>query len=200
MKCHYGDRIAYHRCTRTGEYVCMEHARLDIVSVATRAVQLPLQVRHACSADHDQIREMALMYWEETDVDCFGRTYDLLQAPALVVECDGELAGVLSYWVEEDDDRLNVVMLNVHPQFQGRRAARSLLEELEREARSRKLSRLVVATSNDDLPALYVYQRCGFHITGIVPGAVLAHHGCEEVGFACIPVRDEIRLEKCLSA
>ena len=177
----------------------MEHARLDIVSVATRAVQSPLHVRHARSADYDQIREMALVYWGETDVDCFGRTYDVLRAPALVVECDEELAGVLSYWVEEEDDRLNVVMLNVHSQFQGRRAARSLLERPEQEARALSLSRLVIATSNDDLPALYVYQRCGFHITGTVPGAVLAHHGCEEVGFACIPVRHEIRLAKCLS-
>lgn len=198
MKCHYDDRIAYHRCARTGEYICMEHARLDIVSVATRAAQPPLQVRHALPADYDQIREMALMYWDETDAECFGRTYDLLQAPALVAECDEELVGVLSYWVEEDDDRLNVVMLNVHPQFQGRRAARSLLDRLEEEACARGLSRLVVATSNDDLPALYVYQRCGFVVTGIVLGAVLAHHGCEEVGFACIPVRDEIRLERRL--
>jgi hypothetical protein len=57
----------------------------------------------------------------------------------------------------------------------------------------------VVATSNDDLPALYVYQREGFVITEVAAGAILAHHGREELGFASIPVRDEIRLELALT-
>lgn len=59
-------------------------------------------------------------------------------------------------------------------------------------------SRLVVATSNDDVPALYLYQRLGFVLTGIKVGAILRHHGGEERGFAGIPVRDELQLERRL--
>jgi hypothetical protein len=56
-----------------------------------------------------------------------------------------------------------------------------------------------VTTTNDNLPALYFYQRRGYRITGLVPGSVLAHTGGELVGFAGIPVRDEVQLEKLLA-
>lgn len=198
MKCHYDDRVAPYRCARTGEYICLEHARLDVVSVSTRMRLPPLPVRAAQPGDYPVIREMALMYWGETEVKCFDRHYDVLALPALLAFSDEQVAGVLSYALEED--RLNIVMLNVHPEYQGRRTARSLLAMAEAEARAHGLSRLVVATSNDDLPALYLYQRWGFVITEVKPGAILAHHGREEPGFAHIPVRDEIRLERRLGS
>ncbi len=196
MKCHYDERSAPYRCARTGEYVCLEHARLDVVSVSTRVRPPPLPVRAAEPPDYPAIREMALLYWGETEVECFDHTYDVARLPAWLAHSDGELAGMLSYAIEAD--QLNIVMLNVHPQHQGRRTARSLLAMAEHEAHDRGLSRLVVATSNDDLPALYLYQRWGFVIREIKAGAILAHHGQEEPGFAGIPVRDEIRLEKTL--
>jgi len=196
MKCHYDDRVAPYRCARTGEYVCLEHARLDVVSVSTRVKLPPLPVRAAQPGDYPAIKGVAMMYWGETEVQCFDRTYDVLALPALLVLSDDQVAGVLSYAREED--RLNIVMLNVHPEYQGRRTARSLLAKAEEEARACGLSRLTVATSNDDLPALYLYQRWGFVITEVKPGAILAHHGREEPGFAGIPVRDEVRLERRL--
>jgi GNAT superfamily N-acetyltransferase len=198
MKCHYDDRVAHYRCAQTGEYICLDHARFDVVSVSTRVKRQPLPVRAAQPADYPIIQEIAMMYWGETEVESFDRTYNVLMLPALLAHSDGQVAGVLSYALEED--RLNVVILNVHPEFQGRRTARSLLAMAEEEARARGLDRVVVATSNDDLPALYMYQRWGFAITEIKPGAILAHHGREESGFACIPVRDEIRLEKRLDS
>lgn len=197
MKCHYDDRAAQFRCARTGEYVCQEHARLDVVSVSTRVRPPPMPVRSAKGEDSGIIRAFALDYWGETQVECFGQQYDVTTLPAWIATGDGQVAGVLSYSLEED--RLVVVMLNVHPESQGRTAARSLLAAAEHEARSRGLARIVVATTNDDLPALYLYQRWGFVITEVAIGALLAHHGAEESGFARIPVRDEIRLEKPLT-
>ena len=197
MKCHYDDRLAPYRCARTGEYVCQEHARLDVVSVSTRVRPPPMPVRNATAEDLESIRAIALDYWGETQVECFGREYDVTAIPAWLAISDGQCAGVLSYSIESD--RLVVVMLNVHPEFQGRTAARSLLAMAEHEARSKGLSRIVVATTNDDIPALYLYQRWGFVIAEVVVGRLLVHHGTEESGFAGIPVRDEIRLEKYLS-
>ncbi len=196
MKCHYDDLDAHYRCAQTGEYVCLNHARLDVVSVATRAKPEPLPVRAAGSRDREAIASVAGAYWGETEVECFGSTYNVLALPAFVAYCEDSVAGVLCYTLEED--RLIVVMLNVHPEYQGRRTARSLLAAAEAEARKRGLARLAVATSNDDLPALYLYQRCGFAITGVVARSLLDHHGREELGFASIPVRDEIRLELSL--
>jgi ribosomal protein S18 acetylase RimI-like enzyme len=199
MKCHYGDGIAYYRCATTGEYLCLDHARLDVVSVATRATLSTLPVRSARRSDYASIEDMAMKYWQETEVSCFDRMYDVLSLPAFVAMSEDVVAGVLSYALESEPGRLNIVMLNVLPEYQGRHIARCLLAQAEEEARANDLSHLVVATSNDDLPALYVYQRWGFVITEVKPGAILKHHGGEEAGFASIPVRDEIRLAKWLS-
>jgi hypothetical protein len=64
--------------------------------------------------------------------------------------------------------------------------------------RAHGLSRIVVATSNLDLPALYVYQRWRFAISDVRPGASLQHHGGQEAGLVRISVRDELRLARCL--
>jgi GNAT superfamily N-acetyltransferase len=198
MKCHYDELAAWYRCARSGEYVCLGHARLDVVSVSTRAALPAIPVRAARPSDRAAIEEIAMMYWKETEVECFGRTYDVLALPAFVALQDGQLAGVLSYGLEED--RLTIVMLNVHPEYQGRHVARALLSMAEKEGHAQGVARLVVTTSNDDLPALYLYQRRGFVIAAVKPGAILAHHGHEEAGFAGIPVRDAIQLEKHLGA
>lgn len=105
----------------------------------------------------------------------------------------GEAVGLLSYAIE--GERLIIVMLNVLPGYQGHGAGRSLLQAAIEEARRHGLSRILVATSNDDLPALYLYQSCGFAIFEVVPGRIAEHHGEEIAGFGGIGVRDEIRLQ-----
>ena len=54
-------------------------------------------------------------------------------------------------------------------------------------------------TTNDNLPALYFYQRRGYRMTALVPAGILAHTHDALNGFGGIPVRDEVHLEKLLS-
>ena len=89
----------------------------------------------------------------------------------------------------------HLVMLDVLPQWQGLGAARALVAAVAETARAEGAERLIVATTNDDLPALGFYRRPGFTITGVLVGRVLEHHGGVEPGFAGIPVRDEIQME-----
>ena len=91
-----------------------------------------------------------------------------------------------------------IVLLNVLPNYQGAGLGRRLIDAVAAVAARQGLTRLVVATSNDDLLALYLYQRNGFVITDVRAGEILRHHGQEETGFAGMPVRDEIRLERHL--
>ena len=72
-----------------------------------------------------------------------------------------------------------------------------LIAEAELLARRLELTRLV-ATTNDNLPALYFYQRRGYRLMELALDGVLAHTERALPGFANIPVRDEIRLEKKL--
>ena len=55
------------------------------------------------------------------------------------------------------------------PDYQGEGLGEALLEAAVESARRRGIKRVVVATSNDDLPALVFYQRHGFVISEIVP-------------------------------
>ncbi|MBN1138974.1 MAG: GNAT family N-acetyltransferase, partial [Anaerolineae bacterium] len=155
----------------------------------------------ALPADRARIEALALYFWGETVVDCFDRQYDVRDCPALVA-CDGdEVVGFAGFAVEEAWGALVLVMLNVLPGCQGRGGGRSLLDAVCQEAQARGLARVLVVTTNDDLPALSLYQRYGFCIVETVPGRVAADHAPDEpVGFAGIPVRDEIRLEFQLSA
>jgi len=147
------------------------------------------------SGDYARIEELALYFWDETDIDCFNRQYDVLACPAFLA-CEGdEVVGLASYAVEEAWEAMVLVMLNLLPGWQGRGGGRALLDALRDEAARRGLARILVATSNDDLPALALYQRYGFRLIEVIPGCLARHHGAELPGFAGIPVRDEIRLE-----
>ena len=193
---------AQYRDRATGQHVCLEHARLAVVAASQRDAGSPLSIRQATPADHPRIEELALYFWDETIVDCLDRRYDVMVCPAFLA-CDaGKIVGVSSFAIEEAWNAAVLVMLHVLPDYQGRGGGWSLVQAVCGEARERGLARVLVATANDDLPALSLYQRCGFHITGIETGRVAADHaregrltGCELTGFAGIPVRDEVRLE-----
>jgi GNAT superfamily N-acetyltransferase len=131
------------------------------------------------------------------EIACFGRRYRVGVLPACVA-CDAdEIVGIASYaW--DEDATVNLVTLNVVPRWQGRGVARWLIAMLIDIVRTGGARRLVVATTNDNLPALAFYQRLGFAISNIVVGGVIEHCGQVRPGFASIPVRDEIQLELCL--
>jgi ribosomal protein S18 acetylase RimI-like enzyme len=193
MRCYFCERGAWYRCARTAVLLCPEHARLEVVASRGKSWALPLDVRPATPGDYPRLKELALHFWGETEVECFDRVYDVLKLPSFLVCSDDELVGFLSYAVE--GDALNVAMLNVLPQHQGLGLGNELLQAAIEEAQRRGLSRLIVATSNDDLMALYFYQRAGFLIDEVVPGRIAEHHGEVEKGFGEIGIRDEIRLQ-----
>jgi N-acetylglutamate synthase-like GNAT family acetyltransferase len=73
-----------------------------------------------------------------------------------------------------------------------------LLRHAEEVALNVNAKTLYVKTSNDNIPALALYQKNGFRITEIRIGAMIEHHGAGLPGWEDIPVRDEITLEKTL--
>jgi len=200
-----GSRAQY-RDRTTGAYLCLAHARLDVIAAGRPEAGPPLAIRSALPADYARIEELALYFWDETVVDCFDRQYDVLACQAILACEGGEAVGVASFAEEEAWGALVLVMLNVLPGSQGRGGGRSLLDAVCTQACERGLARMLVATTNDDLPALSLYQRYGFCIVEVVPGRVAEEHAAEGRiggdalgGFAAIPVRDEVRLEIQLS-
>jgi ribosomal protein S18 acetylase RimI-like enzyme len=196
MRCKFCERPAWYRCARTGASLCPVHARLQVVASPPPRTPVTFEVRAMRAEDRPRLKQMAVDFWGETEMECFDGEYDAGELPSLGAYVQDELVGFLSYAVE--GDALHIVMFNVLPGYQGAGVGKELVKVAADEARRRGLSRLTVATSNDNLPTLEFYQRLGFIIQEVVPGRILEHHGEAEAGFAGIPVRDEVRLQLAL--
>lgn len=184
------------RCSRCGKFVDWEEARLQVVDSCRPRIELPpIMVRAAEESDREAKLDLFRRDFGHTSLVAFGEVMVLENQPAIVAEMKGELGGALAYRLLPQ--ALHIVALATDPMWQRLGVGGHLVAEAELLAREKTLSRVVLATSNDNLPSLYFYQRHGYHITEAVPGALLEHGG--GAGFAGIQLRDEIRLEKQLS-
>jgi ribosomal protein S18 acetylase RimI-like enzyme len=128
-----------------------------------------------------------------------GELVDATLHPAVVAEDSNGVLGVLTYVV--DGDRCEI--LTLHASERRRGVGSALLQEVERIATESGCRRLWLVTTNDNVDALRFYQRRGFRIVAVHPGAVERSRETlkpeiPEVGEYGIPLRDEIELEKDL--
>jgi GNAT superfamily N-acetyltransferase len=126
-----------------------------------------------------------------------GRLENPLDHPALVAERDGALGGVLTYVMGAGECEI----LTLHAAERSRGVGTALIEAVERLAAGRGCLRLWVLTTNDNVDALRFYQRRGFRLAELHPGAVDRSRErlkpeLPEVGHHGIPLRDEIVLDK----
>jgi len=98
----------------------------------------------------------------------------------------------------EVDDAIVIVALGILPKYQNAGVGKSLIEKVEAEAKTLGKKKLLVSTSNDDLPALAFYQSLGFQIYEVKPNVIPEKHGMVLKRIGGLPVRDELRLQKLL--
>jgi ribosomal protein S18 acetylase RimI-like enzyme len=125
-----------------------------------------------------------------------GLLVDVLDDEGLVAEADGSPTGLLAFRAA-DRDELELAALVVTILGQGIGSA--LVDAFLAEARSRGAARVWVVTTNDNLDAMRLYQRRGFRITTVRPGAVddareTLKPSIGRVAANGIPIRDEIEL------
>ena len=128
-----------------------------------------------------------------------GELVAALDHPAFVAVEETAIVGLLTYILNNDE--CEVLTLHSDEQWSG--IGTRLLEAVEDLAVQRGCSRLWLVTTNDNLDALRFYQRRGFRITTVCPGAVTQSRAAlkpeiPEVGAYGIPLRDEIELVKRL--
>jgi ribosomal protein S18 acetylase RimI-like enzyme len=193
----FGAKPAVIRCARCGRSVDWAEAQVQVVCNCRPRLELPpVLVREATDADRMAARALFQEDFGRTKVVAFGEVMDLDQMPALVAVMAAAPAGALAYRLL--GDALHIVALATDPTWQRSGVGGHLLAEAELLARRLALQRVVVSTTNDNLPALYFYQRRGYRLIELVPDSVIAHTKQQVPGFAGIPVRDEVRLEKTL--
>ncbi len=194
----FGAKPAVLRCSRCGRFVDWEDAHVQVVCTCRPHLDLPpVMVREATETDRAAARELFQQDFGRTKIVAFGEVMDIEQMPALVAILHDAPSGALAYRLL--GDALHIVALATDPMWQRSGVGGYLVAEAELLARRLTLGRLVVSTTNDNLPALYFYQRKGYRMTELVPGSIIEHTHQIVAGFAGIPVRDEIRLEKRLS-
>jgi ribosomal protein S18 acetylase RimI-like enzyme len=186
------------RCSRCGKVVDWDEAQLQVVCNCRPHIDLPpVFVRESTDADRPAVRSLFETDFGRKRIVAFGEVMDVDQMPALVAFVTADLSGALAY--RAMGDALHIVALATDPMWQRSGVGGHLVAEAELLARRLDLMRVIVSTTNDNLPALYFYQRRGYRLTDLVPNSIVVHTGQEPAGFAAIPVRDEVRLEKRLA-
>jgi GNAT superfamily N-acetyltransferase len=186
-----------YRCPTCGKDLPLGEARMTVTCAShTQRETADFTVRQAVDADHDAIALLCERALGETDVDVFGRTFDVLAGVNLIAVVNDEIVGLLALAINLGE--LAVVLLSVYPDFQGTGVGSALLAAADEFAAKRGLSFLRVAVTNDDIPQLYFYQRHGFAIYDVAVGEVADRFGSATAGFSAIPVRDEIRLRRAV--
>ncbi len=143
----------------------------------------------------------ALVQWFEQQwgADCVvghGRTYTPAMLSGFVVETDGAWQGVITY--EIVDGACEIVTLD--SRSEGRGIGAALIEVVAALARAEGCSRLWLITTNDNLNALRFYQKRGFRLVAVHPGAVDEARRLKPsiplIGNDGIPLHDELELER----
>jgi ribosomal protein S18 acetylase RimI-like enzyme len=124
-----------------------------------------------------------------------GEQVDALGGRRWVAERDGQPVGLLT--AAPRDDGWELVLLVAIERRTG--VASRLVDHLLAEARSAGADRVWVVTTNDNLGALAFYQRRGFRLSALRPGAVddaraTIKPEIPATGEDDLPIRDELEL------
>ena len=196
MSCKYCKEDAVYRCSVCGRTLCVEHVKLRTVCLSCiKRTPSEYTIEEVTSAkDREEIRRLVQRFWGEEEQLTFDRKFIVAELPAYVAKVKKDIIGFVSF--TEAYDAVIVVALGVLHQYQGSGVGKSLIGKVEVEARRMLKKRLLVSTSNDDLPALAFYQSLGFQIYEVKPNVIAEKHGEILEGIGGLPLRDELRLQK----
>jgi ribosomal protein S18 acetylase RimI-like enzyme len=155
-----------------------------------------LRVRQLTKGDRAWAAALLRREWGAARQVSRGRIYHPESLPGIVAERDGERVGLLTCCFE--DDELQVVTIN--SLVEGIGVGTALLERAREAALACGARRLWLITTNDNTHALRFFQRRGFRIAAVRPGAVDEARSALKpeiplTGRDGIPIRDEIELE-----
>ena len=155
-----------------------------------------MQVREVRDDERDWLRTTIQDRWGDEITVGRGRVWTPHELPAMVaVDDSGERIGVATYVIEGAAAEL----VSIDALRPGAGVGRGLLRAVAAAARAAGAEQLLVMTTNDNLAALRFYQRNGFRLSDVRPGAVdearaTLKPSIPETGNDGIPLRDEIDL------
>jgi len=134
--------------------------------------------------------------WGGAEMVSKGITYCLDDLEVRLAFAAGVRVGLITW--HPTSDGAEIMSLNAVSERQG--VGSALLQVVEEETRVRGGTRCFLITSNDNLDALRFYQRRGYRIAKVHPGAVDEARRMKPsiplCGHYGIPIHDELELEK----
>lgn len=126
-----------------------------------------------------------------------GEIVEARDLPALIA---GERKGLATYQIRRANDIVFAELITLDAITTKQGVGTALIEALITKLRGEGVGVLRVTTTNDNLNALRFYQRRGFRITEVRPGALdqarRIKSSIPTIGEYGIPLRDEIDLER----
>lgn len=156
-------------------------------------------VRRVLDEERPAVARLLAERWGSTQIVSRGRVHDVQAAEVLVAEREGEIVGSASFVIGGDEAEL----LTLDALHEGLGIGSALLEAVAESSAAARALRLVLSTTNDNLRALGLYQRHGFRMVELLPGAVdrAREHksSIPLVGDSGIAIHDELVLVRDLA-
>jgi ribosomal protein S18 acetylase RimI-like enzyme len=157
-----------------------------------------VDIRPLSEADGDWVERLMLQRWGDEIVVGRGRIWKPAELPGFAAFDSERCVGLVTY--ELDGEACEIVTIDALEE--GKRVGTALLEAVVEMARRAGCTRVQLLTTNNNLRALAFYQKRGFRLVGLVPGAIDEERHLKpsipEVDSAGIPIRDELHLELSL--
>jgi GNAT superfamily N-acetyltransferase len=159
-----------------------------------------IAIHPADSVDPQTLLEHVIEAWSSEAVVAHDEAMYPARLPGFVALSDGEIVGHISYRAQ--GERCEITSIDATPQHAG--IGTMLLNAVIATARKAGHRTLWLATTNDNMDAIRFYQRRGFRLSALRPGAVdrareTLKPEISVVGSYGIPLRDELDLELALS-
>jgi len=203
------NKAKLYRSALTSKPIAMRDTRVIIVSKSEIPRREPFNgiIEPANLNDpgtRKAIEAINIFFWASVEQEVFGRTYNIFDCENFIARANNsesckshpefrDLVGQVA--IKEEKGFLHIVVLHVCPEWHGRGIGKMLVNRAVDEARKRGFKSVKLGTTNDNIPALYFYQRLGFVIEKIVPDVVADDDHVPQSGFAGLPVRDEIQMK-----
>jgi GNAT superfamily N-acetyltransferase len=153
-----------------------------------------ITVRPVQETDRPTVEWLTTQLWGAAEVVVHDDVFYPASLPGFIAERAGRIAGLVTFDVRAGV--LEIVTINALDQFTG--IGTMLIEAVRAEAKRRGCQQVTLTTTNDNVDALRFYQRRGFRMAALRPGAVdrsrLRKPEIPRTGDFGIPLHDEIDL------
>jgi ribosomal protein S18 acetylase RimI-like enzyme len=154
-----------------------------------------VEVRALAPNDRFWVERLIRERWGSDSVAAHGTLYRPAELRGFAALEDGNTVGLVTY--EIDGHACEIVTIDSLTERRG--VGSALVEAVAEAARAEGCSRLWLITTNDNLPARRFYEKRGFSLAAVHANAVAESRRLKPeiplVGFAGVPIRDELELE-----